>query len=175
MKKAKGHTSKRNYPTTLRLHKTSQRLISFLIFCFLPVAFSFQLSSCVLKSSDNNSPKFDQYFIQGNQLYLMHCSNCHQKNGQGLGRVYPPIDTSDYIDKNMEAVLCLIRNGKKGELIVNGKIYNQSMPPFPALSDLEIAQIATYIYNSWNRKQGIIEVKSASKILSACDTTGSVR
>jgi mono/diheme cytochrome c family protein len=175
MKKVKGHTSKRNGYITLKPYNITQRLISFLFFCFLPLALSFQLSSCNSKSSDNNSPKFDQYFIQGKQLYFMHCSNCHQKNGQGLGRVYPPIDTSDYIDKNMEAVVCLIRNGKTGELVVNGKIYNQAMPPFPALSDLEIAQIATYIYNSWNRKQGIIEVKSVSKILSACDTTSYVR
>ena len=171
MKKAERHNSTRNYLTPRKIYTQSQRRFGFLIFCFPLLIFCFQLSSCVSKSSDGNSPKFDQYFIHGEQLYITHCSNCHQKNGKGLGRVYPPVDTSDYLDKNMEAVLCLIRNGKTGELMVNGKIYNQNMPSFPKLSDLEIAQIATYIYNSWNRKRGIVDVKFTSKILSACDTT----
>lgn len=137
--------------------------IEFLAFCFL-------LFSCVSKSSNESSPKFEQYFIKGKQLYLTHCSNCHQKNGKGLGRIYPPLDTSDYMENNMEGTLCLIRNGMDGELVVNGETYNQSMPSFKTLSDLEIAEIATYIYNSWSHQQGIVEVKFASKILLTCDS-----
>ena len=171
MEKAEHQNIINNYLPTRESTSISQQRFGFLAFCLLLLAFSFPLSSCVSKSSDNHSPKFDQYFIQGEQLYLTHCSNCHQKNGKGLGRIYPPVDTSDYMDKNMEAVLCLIRYGKDGELIVNGEMYNQNMPAFPKLSDLEIAQIATYLYNSWNRTHGIVEVKFASKILSTCDTT----
>lgn len=172
MKKAESQNPISNYPSIRKPYNISQQHIGFFLLFFLSSALSLTLYSCVSKSSDDNSPKFDQYFIHGEQLYLTHCSNCHQKNGKGLGRVYPPVDTSDYLDKNMEAVLCLIRNGKVGELMVNGKIYNQRMPSFPTLSDLEVAQIATYLYNSWNRKRGIVDVKFTSKILSACDTTG---
>ena len=32
-----------------------------------------------------SSPKFEQYYVQGEQLYLKNCSNCHQKTGTGLG------------------------------------------------------------------------------------------
>src|SRR5688572_24089298 len=83
--------------------------------------FCFLLSACNSKPSEDRSPKFEQYFIKGEQLYLRHCSNCHQKNGKGLGLIYPPLDTSDYMQNNLEGVLCLMRNGKSGELIVNGK------------------------------------------------------
>jgi cytochrome c551 len=126
------------------------------------------LHACTTKSSDR-SPKFQQYFVQGEQLYLRHCSNCHQKNGKGLGLIYPPLDSSDYMQNNFEDVLCLMRNGKSGVVIVNGKSFNQPMPGVPTLSDLEIAEIATYIYNSWSHKRGIVEVKAASQILSSCD------
>ena len=134
------------------------------------LAFCLVLSACNSKPSPQRSTKFEQYTIQGEQLYLRHCSNCHQKNGRGLGLLYPPLDTSDYMQNHMEEVLCLMRLGKSGQLVVNGKTFNQPMPGIPTLSDLEIAEIATYIYNSWSHDKGIVDVKTASQILSSCDS-----
>lgn len=130
------------------------------------------LLSCSTKSDTQQFPdsnKFKQYYIKGEQLYLQHCSNCHQKNGTGLGLVYPPLHTSDYMTNNMKEVICLIKNGKAGELIVNGKSFNQRMPGIPTLSDLEIAEIATYTYNTWSHQHGIIEVQEVSTILRDCE------
>ena len=116
-----------------------------------------------------SSPKFKQYYVHGEALYIKHCSNCHQEDGGGLGRVYPPLDSADYMENNFSDVVCLIRYGKTGSLIVNGKEFNQSMPGVPSLTDLEIAEIATYIYNSWSHERGILEVKEVSKILAECE------
>jgi cytochrome c551 len=121
------------------------------------------LFSCATKDT-----KFQQYYVQGEQLYIKNCSNCHQKNGKGLGLVYPPVDQSDYIDKNFEAVICLMKYGKSGEMMVNGKNFNQPMPGIPSLTDLETAEIATYIYNTWSRQRGIVDVKQAEKIIRDC-------
>ena len=99
---------------------------------------------------------------------MNHCSNCHQKDGSGLCRVYPPLDTSDYMKNHFKEVICIIRNGARGEMTVNGKQYNQTMPGIPNLSDLEVAEIATYIYNTWSHERGLVEVKTASEILAQC-------
>jgi mono/diheme cytochrome c family protein len=123
------------------------------------------LAGCDMRSS----PKFAQYYSQGEKLYLKHCSNCHQANGSGLGRVYPPLDTSDYMQKSFRDVICLIRHGKSGNLAVNGDQFNQAMPG-TTLSDLEVAEIATYIYNTWTHGRGIVEVKEATEILNGCKT-----
>lgn len=101
-------------------------------------------------------------------MYLKHCSNCHQKDGAGLGRLYPPIAGSDFVKGRRPEVICLIRNGMEGEIIVNGDMYNMAMPPNPALTDLEIAEIATYIFNSWGHKEGLIDVKAVSPLLEKC-------
>lgn len=113
--------------------------------------------------------KFNQYYLQGQQLYEKHCSNCHQSSGNGLGRVYPPLAGSDFIKNNFEKTLCLMRHGISGELVVNGWSYNQPMPGIPALTDLEIAEIATYIYNTWGNQRGLVEVKDAALILQQCE------
>jgi cytochrome c551 len=113
-------------------------------------------------------PKFDQYYVRGEQLYVLHCSNCHQKDGKGLGLVYPPVDDSDFMEKNFETTLCLMKYGIKGEVTVNGKVYNQAMPGVRSLTDLEVAEIATYIYNSGNHKRGLIPVLDVEKIMRDC-------
>lgn len=121
--------------------------------------------ACTRTSGD---VKFQQYYVQGEQLYIRHCSNCHQKDGTGLGKLYPPLNKSDFMDNSVEEVICLIRNGRDGELKVNGVTYNQPMPPIPTLSDLEIAEISTYIYNTWEHSRGIVDVTTASRILQQC-------
>lgn len=113
-------------------------------------------------------PKFQQYYVEGEQLYLKNCSNCHHKDGKGLGLVYPPLSPSDFLDGNFDEVICMVKNGKTGEMIVNGKTFNQPMPGIPRLTELEIAEIATYIYNSWGNEKGLITVDQVTKSLRSC-------
>jgi cytochrome c551 len=119
-------------------------------------------------STSESTVKFKQYYLKGENLYKINCSNCHQKSGSGLGLLYPPLDRSDFLIKNRKEVICLIRYGKSGELLVNNKSYNHVMPAFPDLTDIEIAEITTFIYNSWSNKEGLIDVKDVNAILSDC-------
>lgn len=137
--------------------------ISNIAFCIV-----LAISSCHSKSS-REEVKLEQYKVEGHRLYAQHCSNCHQENGKGVGRLFPPLNQSDYMDTKLNAILCLIRNGVNGELEVNGVIYNQPMPGVPELTDLEVAEIATYIYNSWGHNKGIIDVKVVHKLSQKCD------
>jgi cytochrome c551 len=118
--------------------------------------------------SNNLSLKSQQYFVQGEKLYITHCSNCHQTDGSGLGLLYPPVNKSDFMDKNFEKVVCLMKNGIEGELIVNGKQFNKPMPGIPSLTDLEIAEISTYIYNKWGNRRDSITLQQVSTILREC-------
>ncbi len=129
------------------------------------------LVSCTTKkeSSQTYSPKFQQYYVQGEVLYNNLCSNCHQVNGKGLGRLYPPVNESDFMDNNFEDVICAIKYGKKESLKVNGIEYNMIMKSNPGLTELEVAEIATYIYNTWSHKKGLVDVKEVSQILLTCN------
>ena len=139
---------------------------------FKPLAFvfyllSFSFFSCTTKEH-KQATKFDQYMVQGEVLYQTHCSNCHQKKGTGLGLLYPPLNKSDFMESHFEEVICLMKKGREGELIVNGKQFNKPMKGVASLTELEIAEIATYIYNTWDHHKGIVEVKEVTTILSKC-------
>ncbi|WP_188467690.1 c-type cytochrome [Marivirga lumbricoides] len=112
--------------------------------------------------------KFAKYMVAGKQLYTTHCSNCHQESGQGLGKLYPPLAKSDFMMQNVNRTACLIKNGIKGEIIVNNITYNQEMPALEELTNLEVAEIATYIYNSWGNERGFVTVKEVETSLSNC-------
>jgi len=119
-------------------------------------------------SCSTKSAKFQQYYAQGQLLYEKNCSNCHQKNGKGLGLLYPPLAKSDYFEKNFNASLCLMKYGKQGEIIINGKSFNKPMPGVSSLTELEIAEIATYINNSWGRENGLVEISQVTSALNEC-------
>ena len=144
----------------------------------LIVIFSLIISSCGRYEEFKNSAtenysneklqKYAKYMIQGKQLYTTHCSNCHQENGDGLGKLFPPLTKSDYMLENIPRSICAIKNGLKGEITVNGKTYNQAMPAVDRLTNLEIAEISTYIYNSWGNEKGMIELETVEESLSNC-------
>jgi nitrite reductase (NO-forming) len=47
---------------------------------------------------------------------------------------------------------------------VNGKEYNSVMPPMSQLNDDEIANIVTYVLNSWGNPGGRITVEDVAKV-----------
>lgn len=140
-------------------------LVLFLSSCGRYEEFS---NSATEKYSDKEMQKYAKYMIQGKQLYITHCSNCHQEDGAGLGKLFPPLAESDYMLADIPRSICSIKYGLKGEITVNGKTYNQAMPALNRLSNLEIAEISTYIYNSWGNEKGIIDLKTVEESLSNC-------
>ena len=121
----------------------------------------------VLSCQTDEEIKRQKYITEGILVYKTNCANCHQTNGQGLAALYPPIAGSDYLaDKN--SVICLIRYGQQGPIVVNGKRYNRPMPAQPHLSDLEVAELTTYIYNEWGGETKVTGVKAITPILNEC-------
>ena len=144
-------------------------MLRLVVFTFLCI-----LVSCTNKNASEQSlskaeqVRYEQYFVEGQQLYNQHCSNCHQANGDGVGKLFPPIKSSDFMENNFDQVICLMQNGISGEITVNGISFNQPMPGVHRLTNLEVAEIATYIYNTWGHDRGYIDVKSVNKILQTC-------
>lgn len=106
--------------------------------------------------------------VNGARIYEANCANCHQSKGEGLARLYPPLAASDYLLENIPRAACIIKNGQSQEIIVNGISFNQMMPAMPSLTNLEIAEVITYVSNSWGNKGGFQSVKEVDKWVAAC-------
>ena len=87
---------------------------------------------------------------EGKKAYMMICVACHQPNGMGLPGVFPPIAKTPYVSGSPERFASIILKGNAGPFIIDGKPYNQIMPPQEAaLTDEKIAAIMTFVRASF--------------------------
>jgi nitrite reductase (NO-forming) len=91
----------------------------------------------------------DAPYDKGKSVFLQTCFACHQPNGQGLPNVFPPLAGSDYLMADKQRSIGIVLRGCNGEVNVNGRKYVSSMPALSVLSDKQIADVLTYVRNSW--------------------------
>jgi nitrite reductase (NO-forming) len=120
------------------------------------------LSSCGGSNTENASTApAASAVVSGESVYKKTCIACHQPTGEGVPGAFPPIAKSDYL-VNKEAVIRQVLKGSSGDIVVNGKTFNNVMPP-QALSDNEIAAVLTYVYGNFGNGGGTVtpdEVKA---------------
>ena len=100
----------------------------------------------------------------GKVLFTGTCSVCHQANGEGLPGVFPPLAKSDYIAKDVKRMISTVLHGLTGKITVNGKDYDSVMPPMNQLNDDGIANILTYVLNTWSNPGGRITADEVKKV-----------
>jgi mono/diheme cytochrome c family protein len=86
----------------------------------------------------------------GARIYDHICSACHEADGSGAPRIYPPLPGNANLQSvNASSTLRIILDG--AQTVTTPRAPNTgTMPAYAArLSDEEIADVATYIRNSW--------------------------
>jgi len=108
--------------------------------------------------------QLDEIMARGEQVYLANCGACHQPNGQGLANAFPPLAQSDYLLRNRKEVLSTALFGLSGPLVVNGKEYNNVMPSMGYLTDQQLADALTYVFNSWGNDLAAVSVAEVAAL-----------
>jgi len=106
----------------------------------------------------------DDQVNAGKQLFNGTCSTCHQGNGEGMAGVFPPLAKSDFLAADRKRAISAVTHGLTGKITVNGKDYDSVMPPMAQLTDDEVANILTYVYNSWNNPGGRISAAEVAAV-----------
>ncbi len=89
---------------------------------------------------------------RGSEIYADFCITCHLETGEGVPHTFPPLANSDYLRENRVGSIRGVKYGQRGELEVNGVVYNNTMMPL-GLEDEEIADVMNYVMNSWGNTQ----------------------
>lgn len=110
------------------------------------------LNSC--QSADEI--KQARYFINGKNIYEKSCQNCHGSKGEGLGELYPSLQSSKYIEQYKDKLACDIRFGLN------------EMPGNKELTPIEIAYLINYIGNYFDNSIGFYSQEQTVKDLSSC-------
>lgn len=95
-------------------------------------------------------PQVAEMMKMGAKIYEQHCSACHQADGAGVPRIYPPLANNQSISMGfpVNAIRIVVNGGFPPSTEGNPRPYG--MPPsFQNLSDDEVAAVVTYIRQSW--------------------------
>jgi mono/diheme cytochrome c family protein len=87
---------------------------------------------------------------QGVKLYEDRCADCHQRNGEGVPHIYPPLANNESIVMRypINAIRIVVNGGFPPSTQDNPRPYG--MPPFGQdLSDEDIAAVVSYVRQSW--------------------------
>lgn len=90
----------------------------------------------------------ERQMAAGERLYRDHCADCHGDTGQGSAGAVALAGNRAVTLPDPANVIRMIRYGGY-PAATEGHPYPFGMPPFPQLSDREIAAVTTYIRRSW--------------------------
>jgi len=100
---------------------------------------------------------------RGKKVFLSVCFACHMQEGQGLPGVFPPLAESDYLKADKDRAIRIPVKGLTGPITVNGKAYNNVMPPQTQLTDSQVADVLTYVMNSWGNNLGTVSTSDVKR------------
>lgn len=121
-----------------------KKIIISLFFIIIPSLFLFAQSS--LKASMEN----------GKKVYTQYCLTCHQDNGGGVPKMNPPLINASFVTGDKKKLIQWVLLGSTEKVPIDGKYYSNNMPAQANLKDQEIADVLTYIRNSFNNRASTI-------------------
>lgn len=114
-------------------------------------------------------------FKRGKQYYTTKaaCFGCHGGDGKGMPNLGPPLAPSEWVTGDSSRLAKLLLHGMTGPVVVNKVKYTPAaaMPGIKAnLSDQEIADVMTYIRNTWGNKAKPVSPSLVKKTRAATST-----
>jgi mono/diheme cytochrome c family protein len=103
---------------------------------------------------------------RGKQVYDLVCLACHQADGGGMPPMNPPLIKTKWVLGNKKELIKIVLKGLKGgEIEINGETFNNPMPAQEAvLNDQQIADVLTYVRNSFGNKASAVTVAEVKAV-----------
>jgi mono/diheme cytochrome c family protein len=122
-------------------------------FCFIGL-----LTFCTEKASAQN-------MANGKKIYETRCLVCHQADGGGVPNMNAPLDAaSNVVGNDIARLVKIIRNGYNERIALDGYYYSNAMTANPDLKDTDIADVLSYIRNSWTNKASKVTLAQVQKV-----------
>lgn len=93
---------------------------------------------------------------RGKKVYEKNCLTCHQANGGGVPHMNPPLVKAAFVQGDKDKLIQWVLKGSVEKVPIDGKYYSNNMPPQATLSNQDIADVLTFIRNSFQNKGSVI-------------------
>ena len=103
---------------------------------------------------------------RGKQVYLQQCLACHQADAGGVEGMNPSLIKAKFVLGDKATLVKIVLNGLVG-VEIDGDSYNGVMAPHADLTDLQIADVLTYIRNNFGNKASAVTPAQVKAIRAA--------
>jgi len=101
----------------------------------------------------NNSVHIDKATMdRGKKVYIQYCLACHQVDGSGVPGLNPPLEKTAQVLGSKTKLIRIILKGMNTHEEIDGETYSNIMAPHDHLTDNQIADVLTYVRNSFGNK-----------------------
>jgi mono/diheme cytochrome c family protein len=148
--------------------KKTQKILILFISLFLTISCGNKNEKSQVKSNlpdkkEISDPGISSEVMErGIKVYKAHCFACHQNSGIGIKGVFPPLVENKTVMGDKSKLIVIILNGMSGEIEVNGEKYNRVMAPHNFLTDDQIADVLSYVRNSFGNKADLVNTNEVS-------------
>ena len=99
----------------------------------------------------------------GGRGYAQYCADCHGEDGTGMPGTFPPLVQNPSVASRDPATLLHITltGGKTAQTAAHPHV--NTMPSFAELSDQELAQILSFVRNTWGDHAGPVSPAQVKK------------
>jgi mono/diheme cytochrome c family protein len=92
----------------------------------------------------------------GKKVYVQNCLTCHQADGSGVATMNPPLIKTTYVLGDKPTLIKIVLNGFNEDVQINGQTYSNTMTSHASLTDQQIADVLTYVRNSFTNKASAV-------------------
>jgi mono/diheme cytochrome c family protein len=103
---------------------------------------------------------------RGKNIYEQYCLSCHQADGSGVPNLNPPLTQTSYVKGDKKKLIKWVIQGSVENVPIDGKSYSNTMAPQNFLKDEELADVLTYIRNSFGNKQSSVTITDVKAVRS---------
>lgn len=115
------------------------------------------------QNSKVQQPSIKTSIAAGKLVYTQYCLSCHMADGGGVENMNPPLIKTSFINGDKSKLVSVLLNGLSQQEI-NGETYNNVMASFSYLTDKQIADVLTYVRNSFGNKKTAVTVAEVKKV-----------
>lgn len=104
---------------------------------------------------------------RGKKVYDQYCMACHMAGGTGVPRLNPPLFGNDYVSGDKKRFIGIVLNGFDEPVEIGGEFYQNVMAPHDFLTDQQVADVITYVRNSFGNKASAVTAAEVKAVRSA--------
>lgn len=99
----------------------------------------------------------------GELVYTQFCVSCHLPDGGGVQNMNPPLFKTSWVNGDKARLVTTVLGGMSQQEI-DGERYNNVMPSFIYLTDKQVADVLTYVRNSFGNKKTAVTVADVKPV-----------